>query len=407
MSEHHEVVIAGGGIAGLAAALAFRKAGYRTVVFERASTLAPLGAGILLQANGLVVLDALGLGDRVRAQGTAMPQLLLRDPNGGRLVATEFRTHLPPLYWPVCIHRAGLHSILWQACASADVAIHLGAAVTSIDQGGTGATRATCETPDGTVSVTGNVIVGADGVRSAVRSAIGIPVRLWPIMEGSVQGVLPYSVQPDCHGEYLGGSEACGMLPMGPDSTFWFWGNSSRTEVGAASREFESWRNDVCRKFPPMRSVLSSYDGWSEVVRLQHRSVRCEAWSSGNVVLIGDAAHAMSPNLGQGANCALVDALALVGHVATGNLGSDLPGAFTRFERDRRHLVDGLQQQGYRESASALARWPGSEAFNRLALWLSGFASASQQYADILAMSGLDGSGFGPAAAGVRSPIPW
>lgn len=404
--ERLKVVIAGGGIAGLAAALAFRKAGFKVTVLEQAVAFAPVGAGILLQANGLMVLDVLGLGEQVRAHGTAMPRLLLRDPRGQPLVATEFQAHLPPQYWPICIHRAHIHDILWQACINAGVTTRFGCRVKAMD---TSAAEPALvyETPNGIMLISANLIVGADGIKSAVREASRIPTHLWPVVEGSVQGVAPHSVQADCHGEYLKGSEACGMLPMEQDSTFWFWGGSSRTVVGAATREFDSWKSDVCRQFPPMHAVLSQYNSWDDMVRLQHRSVRCDAWSSGNVVLIGDAAHAMSPNLGQGANCALVDALALASHIAAANSSSDLSGVLTRFERDRRPLVDGLQREGHNEGASVLRRWLGSEIIVNLALRLTRFASSSRQRANILAMSGLDGKGFDLTAAGVRTPIPW
>lgn len=406
MRKRCEIVIAGAGIAGLAAALAFRKARFEVTLLEQAAAFAPVGAGILLQANGLMALDALGIGDQVHSRGVAMPRFLLRDSRGRCLLATELQAHLPPAYWPVCIHRAQLHDVLWQACVGTGVTIHFGCKVKALDT--TAAMPAlACETSDGVMSISGDLIVGADGVNSAVREAARIPTHLWPAVEGSVQGVFPHSVHATCHGEYLKGSEACGMLPMGQDSTFWFWGGSSTAAMDIRTREFASWKDDVCRRFPPMRVILSSHVDWADMVRLRHRSVRCNVWSSGNVVLIGDAAHAMSPNLGQGANCALVDALALASHIAAAKPDGDLLGALARFEQDRRPVVDRLQQQGHDETASVLRRWFGSEMIVNLALRLSRFASFGRQRADILVTSGLDGTGFGLAAAGVRMPVPW
>lgn len=133
MPERFEVAIAGAGVAGLATALAFRKTGAKVTILEQARAFAPVGAGILLQANGLMVLDALGLGDQVRAQGTAMPRFLLRNSCGRCLASTEMNAHLPPRYWPVCIHRARLHDILWQACVGARVTTHLGCKVKSVE----------------------------------------------------------------------------------------------------------------------------------------------------------------------------------------------------------------------------------------------------------------------------------
>ncbi len=406
MQDRFEVVIAGGGIAGLAAALAFRKAGASVSVLEQAAAFAPMGAGILLQANGLMVLDALGLGEQVRTHGSAMPCFLLRNSRGRCLSATKLDAHLPRQYWPVCIHRAHLHDILRQACVSAGITLHFGCKVKAIDKNSE-MPAAVCDTQNGMMPISGHLIVGADGVKSAVREAAEIRTQLWPIVEGSVQGVVTHAVPTTCHGEYVKGGEACGMLPMGRDATFWFWGTSSRTEAGAATREFDGWKAETCRRFPPMDVILSRYGSWADVVRLQHRSIRCETWSSGNVVLIGDAAHAMSPNLGQGANCALVDALTLVSHVARENTDDGLAGALARFEADRRPMVDRLQQRGHDESVSVGGRWLGLEAIVNLALRLARFSSPSRQRADILAMNGLDGTGFNLAAAGVRGAVPW
>jgi 2-polyprenyl-6-methoxyphenol hydroxylase-like FAD-dependent oxidoreductase len=189
-AERFEVAIAGGGIAGLSAALAFRKAGCEVTVLEQAAAFAPVGAGILLQANGLMVLDALGLGDQIRARGSAMPRFLLRDAHGRCLVATETQAYLPPQYWPVCIHRAHLHDILWQACLSARITVHFDCRVKAVDSK-PATPELVFESADGIRRISGNLVIGADGVKSAVREAAGIPAHLWPIVEGSVQGVAP------------------------------------------------------------------------------------------------------------------------------------------------------------------------------------------------------------------------
>lgn len=87
--------------------------------------------------------------------------------------------------------------------------------------------------------------------------------------------------------------------------------------------------------------------------------------------------------------------------------GADLSTALGRFERNRRPLVDMLQRRGHDEGASALGGWPGSESIVNLAVRLMRFAPPARQRADILQMSGLDGTGFDLAAAGVRAPVPW
>ena len=406
MRDGSKVALAGGGVAGLATALAFRKAGYEVTVIERTAVLDTVGAGILLQANGLLVLDALGLGDEVRAAGAAMPRFQLKDRSGRTLLAIESQAHLPRALWPLCIHRADLHVILWRACVAAGATLNLGCKVVAIEVNQRSSTFV-CETANGSVRITGDLLVGADGVSSAVRGAADFAAHFWPVIEGSVQGVASYSVPVDCRGEYLGGAQACGMLPMGNDKTFWFWGGSGAAVENIGQRNFVDWKAGICRDFPAMELVLAGRHEWPGTVQLLHRSVRCDGWSTGNIVLIGDAAHAMSPNLGQGANCALVDALALVCHVGSRDAGPCLAEVLQRFEHDRRPIVEKLQLQGHREGAAATVRWPGTEVITNFLLRLARFTSPAKQRADILLMSGLEGGDRDLAAAGVSRPLPW
>ncbi|QCI63231.1 FAD-dependent oxidoreductase [Phreatobacter stygius] len=401
-----KVAIAGAGVAGLAAALAFRKAGYAVTVLERTAELGAVGAGILLQANGLLVLETFGVAEEVRAAGAAMSRFLMRDRRGRALLATELQAHLPPNLWPVCIHRADLHDILWRACAARGVTLRLGCKVSAVETDGPSPVLV-YDTPSGAARLAGDLVVGADGVNSAVRDLAGFACRFWPVVEGSVQGVARFAVPADCHGEYIGGAEACGMLPLGGAKTFWFWGGSGQTVGKIETLSFATWKESVCRDFPPMRLVLDERHDWPGTVRLQHQSVQCDAWSAGKVVLIGDAAHAMSPNLGQGANCALVDALALVSRVAARDAGANLADALARFEHDRRAMVERLQRQGQRRAVASAQSWPGLEPIVNFALRLVRFAPLAMRRAEVRLMNGLEGDDLDLRAAGIRAAIPW
>lgn len=400
------IVVAGAGIAGLAAALAFRRAGHDVIVVERTLSLGTVGAGILIQANGLLALDALSLGDAVRAHGVSLQVLDLRDRHGRLLLKTDLGEILPPHLCPVSIHRTELHRILWEECLSAGVSVRLGCRITRVEAGGP-QPFVLCETAAGELQVSGDLVVGADGVRSVVRDTGGFATRLERIVEGSVQGVAAFPIPAPFHGEYFGGGEACGMLPIGRSQTFWFWGGSGAVVGAIENTPFAVWKERVCESFPAMQQVLEPHGEWSGVVRLLHRSVRCESWSRNKVVLIGDAAHAMSPNLGQGANCALVDALALVCHVAALPNMADCSSALGQFERRRRPMVDALQRRGQQEGVVGTSSWPGADLLFGLALRLVRFAPRSRRHDEIRLMSGLDGRGFDLAAAGIPSPLPW
>lgn len=398
-----QVVVAGAGIAGLAAALAFRRAGSAVSVLERTPVLGTVGAGILIQANGLLVLDALGLGDAVRAAGVSMAAFDLRDRRGQILLSTEFASALPPHLFPVSIHRADLHRILWDACAGSGVELRLGCAVSGALADGT-RPAVLFESAGRTARLEADLVVGADGVRSVVRGTAGFAARGDAVIEGSVQGVAPVTVAEDVLGEYVGGGEACGMLPVGGGRTFWFWGGSGETVAGIEGVPYHEWQRRVCDGFPPMRAVLETHDGWPGLVRLLHGTVRCDGWSRGRVVLVGDSAHAMSPNLGQGANCALIDALVLVSHLTASD---DVVAALATYERDRRPMVDEMQRRGQQEGVAGTQGWPGAELLVNLAIRLSRFTPNSRRRAELRFMSGLDGNGADLLAAGVRVPLPW
>lgn len=398
-----QVVVAGAGIAGLATALAFRRAGSAVTVLERTAALGTVGAGILIQANGLLVLDALGLGDAVRAAGVRLAAFDLRDRRGRILLTTAFAPALPPQLFPVSIHRADLHRILWDACADSGADVRLGCTVSGVAVDDRSAS-VTFETAGHAGRADGDLVVAADGVRSALRSAAEFSTRDDGVIEGSVQGIAPVAVDDEALGEYVGGGEACGMLLVAGGRTFWFWGGSGEAVAGIEGVAYDEWRRRVCDGFPAMRAVLGAHDGWSGLVRLQHRTVRCDSWSRGRLVLVGDAAHAMSPNLGQGANCALVDALALVSHLAaSGEVGD----ALAAYERDRHPIVDEMQRRGQQEGVAGTQGWPGAEMLMQLAIRLSRFAPASRRQAEIRFMSGLQGEGVGLRAAGVCQQLPW
>lgn len=400
------VIIAGAGIAGLSTAIAFRKIGYDVVVVERTQSLGAVGAGILIQANGLLVLDAIGLGNAVRSAGISLESFGLHDRHGRQLLRADFDLFLPPKLFPVSIHRAELHRILWEECESSGVSLRLGYKVTHVDTEGM-KPALICETEKGTQSISGELIIGADGVKSTIRDTGGFEFQPQSIIEGSVQGVADFPIPKGFHGEYFSRGEACGMLPLGGQKTFWFWGGSGKTVDVLENVPFAHWKACVCERFSAMKQVLDGQREWDGTVRLLHCSIRCKSWSRGNVVLIGDAAHAMSPNLGQGANCALVDALSLACHVAAMSYTSDFTVPFERFEHERRSLVEALQSRGHQEGFVGTLNLLGADFILKLILRLSRFSSKARRNAEIRMMSGLEGDGFDLSAAGIHLPLPW
>lgn len=304
------------------------------------------------------------------------------------------------------VHRAELHTILWRACSAGGVSLRLGHEVVHVDMERAFPALA-CKTASGERRVVADLVVGADGVRSVVRETGRFEVEHDPVIEGSVQGVVPFSVADGSHGEYVGGGQACGLLPLGGARTFWFWGGSGTVVEALERTQYAHWKDRVGERFPVMQPVLGHHPDWSGLVRLTHRSLRCASWSRGRVVLIGDAAHAMSPNLGQGANCALVDALSLACHIAGSPSADSLSEELARFERERRPLVEAIQRRGRQDGVAGTQSWPGADLLLRTALRLSRFSSRARRRAEIRTIGGLEGDGIDLASAGVRLPLPW
>jgi 2-polyprenyl-6-methoxyphenol hydroxylase-like FAD-dependent oxidoreductase len=304
-------IVVGGGIGGLGAAIGLRKQGWTVTVLERRDAVTPVGAGLVLQANGMRCLDALGLGDAVRGAGRPDSGGGTRTPDGrwlaridGDIMADLLGTSA------VGIHRATLHRILLDALPPGTV--RTGAAVTGV-------------TADGTVTVgddtlRADLVVGADGINSAVRAA------LWPDHPGPARvGVVAWrgvTRDPWPRGIEVaitwGRGEEFGVVPLVDGRVYWF-ATVNAPAPPALPERFGGWHD-------PIPALLEATDP----AAVLHDDLRCldvplPTYVRDRVALLGDAAHAMTPNLGQGANQALEDAVVLAA-----------AGTLAEYDRERR-----------------------------------------------------------------------
>ncbi|GIF38865.1 FAD-dependent monooxygenase [Actinoplanes xinjiangensis] len=295
-------VVVGGGIGGLGAAIGLSRAGWQVTVLERAAEFRPVGAGVVLQANGLRCLDALGVGPAVRRGGIPDRSGGTRRADGrwlARIGADRMEQALgTPAYG---IHRAALHRILLDALPG-DVQVRTDAEVTDVTADG----EITWTGPDGPMRARADLVVGADGIRSTVRR------RLWPSAAGPVhigvtawRGVTPVwdddlvvAISWDRGAEF-------GVVPLADGRVYWF--AAVNAAPGSAPPEidarFRRWHDPVPALIAATGTVLRD--------DLACLDEPLPTYVNGRVVLLGDAAHAMTPNLGQGANQALEDAVVL------------------------------------------------------------------------------------------------
>jgi 2-polyprenyl-6-methoxyphenol hydroxylase-like FAD-dependent oxidoreductase len=314
------VVIAGAGIGGLTAAIALARAGIRVRVLERASAIHPAGAGLALQPNAMTVLARLGLDDAVAAAGAALSRAALLDPSGRHLgPETRFeRIFKTPAARVVALHRARLHDVLLAAAGSG--VVRTGVRVTGYEQTTGGVTVIG---DDGTRLET-EFLVGADGLHSAVRAQLAgnEPPRYAGYT--SWRGVTPAGTvaPPDRVTETWGRGERFGLVDIGFGEIYWFAvadappggvDGDVRAELRA---RFDRWHAPVpavLEATPPDRIIRTDIFDRDPITR----------WHEGRVVLLGDAAHAMTPNLGQGAAQAIEDAGTLAASLAAAAMVED------------------------------------------------------------------------------------
>ncbi len=332
------VLVAGGGIGGLAAALALSRQGLEVRVLEQASQIGEIGAGIQLGPNAFSAFDALGVGERTRAQAVYTERLLMMDALDESEVANmpvgeAFRRRFGNPY--AVSHRADVHLALHDAVReSGRIEVLTSTHVDRIEANGEGVVAIDREGR----RHEGAALVGADGVKSTVRQQlVGDPVR--------VSGHVVYRAVVDA-AEFpadLKWNAPC--VWVGPNCHLVHYplrgGEQYNVVVTFHSRKPEEWGvtegspDEVMSYFqgirPRPRQLLSLPRSWKRWATADREPIA--HWSFGRATLLGDAAHPMMQYLAQGACMALEDAVTL--GEAVGRSGGDLEEAFMLYERAR------------------------------------------------------------------------
>lgn len=310
VAEQKRAIVIGGGIGGLATAIALQQADWQVKVFERAETIDAVGAGISLWHNAIKALEQLGLGDTLARHSIEALSGGIMDWKGEILSALTSAQELGiDGHVVIALHRADLQAMLRDALAPDVLQTSAQFERFSQDQHGVTAYFA-----DGREE-RADLLIGADGLRSKVRSQLfGFQE---PIYSGQTawRSVVPAStikLSKPIGFEAWGHGQIFGMVPLSNDQIYWF---------AAANRPAGSQDAPQGRK----AELRAMYAGWLDPVeRLIEASAEdkilrndifdrdpINSWSQGRVVLLGDAAHPMRPNLGQGACQALEDAAVL------------------------------------------------------------------------------------------------
>lgn len=331
-------MVVGAGIGGLAASLTLSRVAKHVTLVERADHPGEVGAALALQANGMAVLERLGLLSELRREGSRIDRMVIRNPSGTALVTAGMPDFGGGLDHALAVARSRLHNVLLAAVEASDrVRTVFGTTLISADSNGSLTLQSGRAAPTALVA---DLVVGADGVGSIVRETGGFTSK---VSAGS-RYVRAVTAERDDAGrleEFWTPLGSFGHAALGDDATY-LWAAAHAPSVTEAinAKDLQGFTEEWARALPLAGQLLSRIGRFNDLLVNTVRRVDCRRWFSGRLVLLGDAAHAMAPNLGQGANSALSDAVALAEAAAT---TESVPAALHRYDRQRRPVVRRLQ----------------------------------------------------------------
>lgn len=338
-----EITIIGGGISGFTTALALNKVGFHCEVYERAQALNEVGAGIWMQPNALKVLDWLNLGNAVRENGVLLDQVDIVNPNlvpfkrqNTKVVQDEKGNKI------VAIHRAKLQQLLFDALPKGIVNLGYDFKSYSFDSN-------KLKVSIGDTVVSTDLLIGADGIHSKVRNETFQNTSLRFAGQTCWRGVsdmnLPVQFQ-NSGMESWGNKVRFGFSQIAHNKVYWFAVINAYQNEEDNKDSLKSKLEHLYQGFHPLVLEIIDQTVTQRIIRSDLSDLkRLDKWSKNNVVLVGDAAHATTPNMGQGAGQAIEDAYYLANILAR-NTEIDL--ALDRFEKSRRKKVDYVVNNSWR-----------------------------------------------------------
>jgi 2-polyprenyl-6-methoxyphenol hydroxylase-like FAD-dependent oxidoreductase len=359
------IAIAGAGIGGLTAAIALTRRGFDVEVFERAEAIRATGAGITVQANAMRVMQRLGVAGAIRRAGETFASGAIYDERGRVIQSMDLGAVLDRLgATSVALHRQRLIEILYEAC---EVPVRVGRAVTGFEQDELGV-RVCFDDGD---AARFDVLVGCDGLHSTIRRALfgdeSLRYAGYTTWRGiwEVDDEATYRAIGEARGEYWGPGARFGIVPIGGASIYWFAvedapaGGADASDVRPALlATFGDWA-------APIPEIVASTPADAILRTDVHDRPPRARWCRGRVALLGDAAHPMTPNLGQGAGQAIEDALALAHYLDVHR--DDPPAGLLAYEDARRERAHWFVVQSRR--MGQIAQWRSTPA-RRVRDWL-------------------------------------
>ncbi|TKT80086.1 NAD(P)/FAD-dependent oxidoreductase [Aquamicrobium sp. LC103] len=345
-----DIAVVGAGPAGLAAALMLHASGHRVTVIERFETPKPLGSGLILQPTGLTVLHHLGLYERILARGSRIDRLFGTDARSGRAVLdVRYRTQGKGRFG-IGIHRAALFGVLHDAAIAAGIPVVTGVDVAALD---VGESSARLLDQAGRSVGAFDLVVDASGARSCLKSFAAHPAEPTPLAYGAFWASLDWRAGFDPNAltqRYRRASVMIGVLPIGRvspgerEQAAFFWSLKPDDADRVVAGGLDAWKGRVAALWPETEGYLDQIRSFEDLTLAHygHHTLRVPAGR--RLAVIGDAAHSTSPQLGQGANMALLDAMALSHAI---DRSGAIPDTLDAYARARRWHVRAFQAMSW------------------------------------------------------------
>jgi len=336
VKPHYSIAVVGAGSAGPAAALLLERQGHQVQIFERAPFNEPIGAGFMLQPSGISILKYLDLWDELEKHIAKIANLYCQTTSEKVLMNLRYE-ELEHEWFGAGTHRSTLLNVLLDACSDAGIYVHWDREIT-----------ATKTVGNQRVLVNGSEELGAfdlvifcDGARSTLRDQLGIPVYQSTYPWGALWCMKPITDEFDSTTLWQAVQNTnilTGFLPTGTKHNLLslFWSIRMNKVHKWQETPLDEWKADVLNSAPQAGPYLDQITSHDDLAVASYQDVVMPHWHAQNAIVIGDAAHALSPQLGQGVNLALMDAATLSDCIET---HSTLDDALAKYsELRKRHL---------------------------------------------------------------------
>ena len=332
-----KINIIGAGIGGLTAAIALEKKGYQVELFDAAVELRPIGAGIIMASNAMQIARRLGFADEIAQTGNVLDRFGVADHEGRPLQMMDIQAIRAKFGEPsVAIHRGQLQQVLLQQLPNTP--IHVNKRLQSIQQLPGGKVVAFFE--DGSQAES-DVLIGADGLRSATRKTIFGEKPLRYSSQTCWRGIIEHQFDNPHQTQELWaktGGKRVAMIQVAANKVYFYYTEKRKPGFDLPQAELLSYLKEQFGEFPPMYAEVIAKAKPAEIFRDDLYDLKpLSKWHQDRVMLLGDAAHATTPNMGQGGCQAIEDAWYLAEYLKSyGNIAE----AFAAYEHFRRPKVN-------------------------------------------------------------------